>query len=51
MCSSNTFYVSDLFEIEIMENKLDFWCNFEILYFPTHGHPWDHLVSDLHEKL
>ena len=22
-----------------------------ILHFPTNGHPWHHLVSDLHKKL
>ena len=34
--------------------NLNFWMKFRkcnILQFPTHGHPWDRLLCDLHEKL
>ena len=38
-----------LCEMSFKMHKIIFFQN--ILHFPTHGHPWDRIESDLHEKL
>ena len=43
MCSSNTFHVNLYFWVEFRK------CN--IKHYPTNGHSWDSLESDLHKYL